>query len=297
MQKPLISFDYAIKYLLKDKKEYDIIEGFISALLGCEGYGPVKIKALLESESNKEYDYLKTSVADVIVADEQGNNYIVEIDRNYRENFLHKACFNSCRLIVDSIGTDQDYSEIKKIFHINILFFPVKGIDSALNHGKTIFHTIDQNHSVRLHLANDRMQFFDINSIFPEYFVISVPLFNDIVKQEIDEWLYFMKHSTIKENSKSPYMKKIAKRLSILTMTPRERAEYNEYKSESLKHRDCYVAAVEQGIAKGIAKGKIEGEHMKALEIAKKMLRNKMNLEQIEKNTNLSIEEIKNLEK
>jgi hypothetical protein len=28
--KPLISFDYAIKYLLKDKGEYEIVEGFIS---------------------------------------------------------------------------------------------------------------------------------------------------------------------------------------------------------------------------------------------------------------------------
>ena len=33
----LISFDYAIKYLLKDKGDYEIVEGFISALLASEG--------------------------------------------------------------------------------------------------------------------------------------------------------------------------------------------------------------------------------------------------------------------
>jgi hypothetical protein len=54
MEKPLISFDYAIKYLLKDKGDYEIVEGFISALLTSEGYKPVKIKALLDGESNKE---------------------------------------------------------------------------------------------------------------------------------------------------------------------------------------------------------------------------------------------------
>ena len=54
MDKPLISFDYAIKYLLKNKGDYDIIEGFISALFAAEGYPPVRINALLESESNKE---------------------------------------------------------------------------------------------------------------------------------------------------------------------------------------------------------------------------------------------------
>jgi len=43
----LISFDFAIKYLLKDKRNYDIIEGFISALLKEQGYKPVKIPDLL----------------------------------------------------------------------------------------------------------------------------------------------------------------------------------------------------------------------------------------------------------
>ncbi len=50
----LISFDYAIKYLLKHKGDYDIVEGFISALISSCCYKPIKIKALLESASNKE---------------------------------------------------------------------------------------------------------------------------------------------------------------------------------------------------------------------------------------------------
>jgi hypothetical protein len=100
----LISFDYAIKYLLKDKGDYEIVEGFISALLVSEGYQPIKIKSLLESESNKDKEskHLKRSIADVIVEDKQGNNYIVEIDRAYTDLFLHKAVFNTSRLIVDN---------------------------------------------------------------------------------------------------------------------------------------------------------------------------------------------------
>ena len=52
--KPLVSFDYGIKYLLRDKGDYSIVEGFISALLKTKGYKDIKIVALLESESNKE---------------------------------------------------------------------------------------------------------------------------------------------------------------------------------------------------------------------------------------------------
>ena len=152
MEKPLISFDYAIKYLLKDKGDYEIVEGFISALLTSEGYKPVKIKALLDGESNKESRYLKRSIADVIVEDEQGNNYIVEIDRAYTDLFLNKAVFNTSRLIVDNLGANQDYLQIKKVFHINLLYFPFENTKAPLHHGKVIFHEIDHTHPIDVHL-------------------------------------------------------------------------------------------------------------------------------------------------
>jgi|GEM_PF-3798477 hypothetical protein len=50
----LISFDYAMKYLLKEKSGYNIVKRFFSVLLQAEGYPPVKIKALLDTESNRE---------------------------------------------------------------------------------------------------------------------------------------------------------------------------------------------------------------------------------------------------
>ena len=66
-------------------------------------------------------------------------------------------------------------------------------------------------------------QFFDANNILPYYFVISIPLFNDVIKDELDERLHMMKHSEIKEYFKFPHMKKVADRLNFLKMTPAER--------------------------------------------------------------------------
>ena len=180
MEKPLISFDYAIKYLLKDKGDYEIVEGFISALFASEGYSPIKITALLDSQSNKESKDLKTSIADLIVEDEQGNNYIVEIDRAYTDLFLNKAVFNTSRLIVDHLGTDQNYLQIKKVFHINLLYFPFKNTYAPLHHGKVIFHEIDITHPVDVHLIDRRMNIYDAHNVFPEYFIVSIPLLNTL---------------------------------------------------------------------------------------------------------------------
>ena len=148
--KTLISFDYASKYLLKNKGDYDIVEGFISALLTSEWYDPVKITALLEK-----------------------SNVIASAAKQSQEAMMNAS--QDCRacLAMTVCGDNDSYN------------------------------------------------------IFPEFFLISVPLFDDVIKQEIDEWLYIMKNSEVKEGFKSPYMKKVAERLNILTMNPKEKDVYS----------------------------------------------------------------------
>jgi hypothetical protein len=48
--KKLVSFDWAINRLLRNKASFGIFEGFLSELLRED----IKIKSLLESESNRE---------------------------------------------------------------------------------------------------------------------------------------------------------------------------------------------------------------------------------------------------
>ena len=246
-EKPLVSFDFAIKYLLKNKGEFQIVEGFISALLGAFGYSPVKIKAVLDSESNKEQDKLKRSIADVVVEDEQDNKYIVEIDRAYTSSFLYKACFNTSRLVVDSISAKEDFSTIKKIFHINLLYFIPQNMETPLYHGKTLFKNLGGPEPLDIHISDLGGEIFDAHHVLPEYFVISIPSFNDVIKQEIDEWLYVMKYSEVREDFHSPYMSEVAARLSVLKLTSEERAFYYQEKFAALKARDYLTSAAERG--------------------------------------------------
>ena len=100
-----------------------------------------------------------------------------------------------------------------------------------------------------------------------------------------------MKHSEVKKEFKSPYMKKVADRLSVLKMTPAERKEYTAYRNESLKERDYIVSAEEKGIEIGKAEGKAERD----IEIAKKMLTKGKAIEEIMEFTDLSLAEIQKL--
>lgn len=278
----LISFDFAIKYLLKDKGNYDIVEGFISSLLKEQGYKPVKILALLDAESNKEEYSQKKSIADLIVEDEQHTKYIIEIERQYISNFIHKSCFNTSRLLVDQVSSGVDYTNIKKIFHISLLYFKVGS--GPIYHGKTVIREAESQEKLIVHIEDENHHVYDATEIFPEYIFISVPKFNDIVNKEIDEWLYVMKHAEIKPEFKSPYMKKVAEKLNILKMTNEMRDEYFNYMNNVTTYQD----AIDSATAKGLAKGKAEGK----AEIAKRMLAEKLAIELIAKVTELTAEEI-----
>ncbi|MDR2706634.1 MAG: hypothetical protein LBC02_12715, partial [Planctomycetaceae bacterium] len=62
-ERVLISFDYALKRLLRNKSNYDVLEGFLSVLLKTD----VKVKSIGESESNKEHEKDKYNKVDILV--------------------------------------------------------------------------------------------------------------------------------------------------------------------------------------------------------------------------------------
>ena len=96
-----------------------------------------------------------------------------------------------------------------------------------------------------------------------------------------------MKYSEVKDSFKSPYMQKVAERLSILKMSNKERETYDTYLMDSMKGRDYLISAEEKGEARGKAEEK--------LEIAKEMLLEGEPMEKIIKFTKLTKEEIERL--
>jgi hypothetical protein len=50
MERTIISFDYAMKTILRDKANFDILSGFLSELLGRD----VVVQEILESEGNTD---------------------------------------------------------------------------------------------------------------------------------------------------------------------------------------------------------------------------------------------------
>jgi len=85
MAKELIRFDWAMKKMLRHKANFDILEGFLSELLGEE----VKIKQILDAESNKETENDKYNRVDILVEFSTGELVIIEIQDSKEHDYLH----------------------------------------------------------------------------------------------------------------------------------------------------------------------------------------------------------------
>ena len=230
LDKQLVSFDYAIPYLLKDQANYDIIEEFLSALVGVAGYSPVKINTLLEMQDADFAKFPGKSLADLIVQDAKGIKYIIAIDRVH-SHFLHRSCFRASKLIAGHFK-GRNGRDIAKVFHIGLLYSPPNELQDPVYYRKMVVRGVGQD-------KDDICEALDLK--MPEYFLVAVPRFNGIIKTALDEWLYLLKNSDIKDDCKSLCVSKIKEHLSISRMSEGERQGYVDY----LKH----IAQEEKGEA------------------------------------------------
>ena len=117
MNDNLIRFDWAMKRLLRDKSNYDVLEGLISTLLGED----LRINRLLESEANQADANDKFNRVDMLVEDKEGRLLIVEIQNNRELDYFHRMLYGTSKTISEYIGLGDDYDKVRKIYSINIV--------------------------------------------------------------------------------------------------------------------------------------------------------------------------------
>mgnify|MGYP001114763371 FL=1 len=71
----LIRFDWAMKKIPRDKANFDILEGFLSALLKTD----IGVEEILESESNQDTEKQKFNRVDILVKDRKDRRFIIEV--------------------------------------------------------------------------------------------------------------------------------------------------------------------------------------------------------------------------
>ena len=293
MAKNLIRFDWAMKRLLRSKANFGILEGFLSELLNED----IKIENILESETNKDYKEDKLTRVDLLVKNKKGELIIIEIQNNREHDYLLRILFGTSKLLIENMNVGMKYSEIKKVISVNIVYFDLGHGEDYIYHGTTSFIGLYKKDILKLSQEQQLLyKTENISKIYPEYYIIKVNQFNDVAKNTLDEWIYFLKKEEIKDEFKAKGLQQAKQELNILKLSENDRKDYEHFidqvrYEESLIISNYRVGEL-KGKAEGKAEGKEEGKREHNIEIAKKCKLKGMTIEEIIELTGLSKQEI-----
>jgi predicted transposase/invertase (TIGR01784 family) len=284
MSRKLISFDWAIKKILRSKANFAILEGFLSELL----FTDITILEVLESESNQETQTNKFNRVDIKVKNSQQQIIIVEVQYSRELDYLHRLLFASSKNVAEHLAMGESYYKVAKVISISILYFNVGQGDDYIYYGSSQF--IGMHTKQELLLDNEQKQLYSVNKvadIYPEYYLIEVKNFDDVAKNTLDEWVYFLKNEEIKEDFKAKGLAEAKAVLDVLKMSDDERAEYERFQEQLHFDASMYHSTYERGERIGIEKG--------ILSTAKKMKQKGLEVEFIAEVTGLSSNDIEQL--
>jgi predicted transposase/invertase (TIGR01784 family) len=274
MARKLVSFDWAMKKLLRSKANFDILEGFLSELLKDD----IQILEILEGESNQEERGNKFNRVDLKVRNRNNELLIIEVQHERELDYLQRVLFGAAKVITEHLREGDPYSAVVKVISVNILYFDLGQGTDYVYHGATSFLGIHNQDRLRLSPSQQTLyRKQEVQQIFPEYYLIKVNSFNDIAKDSLDEWIYFLKHEEIKEEFHAKGLKKAKHELDIMKLPEQERRAYERHRDDmryqASMFESSYTAAVLEGRKEGLAEGMKEGERKKALQIARKLLK------------------------
>jgi predicted transposase/invertase (TIGR01784 family) len=226
MNKKLIRFDWAVKKLLRNKANFAILEGFLSELL----FDDIRIEKILESEGNQETEDDKYNRVDILTQNSKNELIIVEIQNTYEIDFFHRMAFGASKALTENLSLGQAYSEIKKVISINIVYFDLGQGQDYVYKGSTNFLGLHEKDTLTL---SDKQKIAfskeKVSDIFPEFYIIKVNKFNDVAKDTLDEWVYFLKNSEVKDEFKAKGLKEAGEVLDYMRLPQDDQFSYNRY--------------------------------------------------------------------
>ena len=181
-----IRFDWAMKRMLRDKANFDVLEGLLTVLLNEQ----VRIVEILESEGNQEDENDKFNRVDIKAKNSKDEIIIVEIQQTRELYYLQRILYGVAKTITQHIDLGDKYNQVKKVYSVSIVYFDLgKGADYVY-HGQNTFVGIHTNDELMVNQRDkDAIKMVMPTSIFPEYYVIRVNEFDKAATTPLDEWL------------------------------------------------------------------------------------------------------------
>jgi hypothetical protein len=188
------------------------------------------------------------------------------------------------KLATEYIKEGEPYGTIKKIFSINIVYFTLGQGEDYIYEYKGEFigiHLGDILQPTQLQEQNYQIQ--KVVDIFPKYYLLKVNNFDDNAQNSLDEWIYFLKNSEVKDDFKAKGLSEAREQLQEENLSEEDKKAYARYKENRRIERGVTETAI------------LTGKKEMQIEVAKSLILKELDVDFIIEITKSTKEEIENL--
>ncbi len=246
--------DVAFKKIFGTEKNKDILIHFLNDMITFKTKKPIKEVSFLKTIQDPEIAAKKTSIVDILCEDENGNQYIVEMQVAKEKGFEKRAQYYASKAYSSQACVTGAYHDLNEVVFLAITDFVMFPQKKSFKSDHVILD--------RESLENDLKDF--------SFTFLELPKFNkslDHLGNIVDKWTYFFKNA---EETSEEDLSKIIGHDPIIARAYKElsRFSWNEAElltySQAEKYEGAYQASLAQkfdeGEKKGIEKGLQEGE-------------------------------------
>jgi hypothetical protein len=274
----LISFEYALKGCLRNKDNYDVLEGFLSELLKND----ITVKSIGESESD-----VSNCRVEILAEDQSGEIMLIVLQFTVEIGYLHRMFYGIHKTITEGMDRGDSYTNVKKVYSITIVYFTLGQGYDYIYYGKTHFTGLYTNNKLRLSEFQQTLLERKIaGDICPEYYILKLDNFDNNTKDWLDEWVYFLKHDVIKDEFHAKGLDKARIILARDKMTPEEQQVYDDMIRSRMDNLNTRESTKFEGRLDGRYRRTEIEALKKALEKLEKERRELEELEKLEKERN-----------
>jgi len=262
-----------------------LLQSFLNAILPLPDNTYIESLEYLPSDMVPETPLMKYSIVDVRCKDNQGRQFIVEMQMQWTTSFLQRVLFNASKAYVKQLDKAKDYTKLQPVYAINL-------VNENFKHDKEDYY----HHYQIVNIADTEEQIEGLEFVF-----IELPKFKakNLGERKLQVlWLRFL--TEIDENITEAPAELLASKeinealenLQTSAFTKAELETYDKYWDSVRTEKTIKLESYDVGRAKGRAEGRAEGEEMGIKKTAKLMKDAGMPIDEIFKFTGLSTEDI-----
>ena len=275
--------DVSFRKLFGREDNKDLLIRFLNAILELKDSEQIKEVKFLNPDQAPRFWEAKRSIVDVLVTDQQGTYYVVEMQVLHTPDFDKRVQYYAAKTYVDQLRVGEGYGKLCPVYFIAIadhIIFPEKEAYKSL-------------HLICDHKTGSN----DLNAF--RFSFIELPKFKKTVDQINgleEQWLYFLKHAEeLDEVPAGLSDVTVQKAFQVLDSFGWSNEDKRQYEDMMIAIFD-EQGRISESYNEGKEEGREEGKKQERIEIAKTMIVDKFPVETIIKYTGLTqieIEEIK----